>query len=1077
MNPMNQMNPINPINPVNPVSREYSGNEIAIIGIACRFPQSPDWRVFWQNLLQGRELIRFFSRDQLLAQGIASELIDQAGYVPAKAALEDADCFDYRFFGYSQREAQKMDPQLRVLHEVCHNALSDAGITPGDELINAGVFLGSTLNLERMQLFAGASADLAEMFDVSNYNDPAAFATQIAYRMKLTGPAMHVQTACSTSLSAIHLACKALLAGECSLALAGGACITDPVAGGYLYRDGMILSPDGHCKTFSDQGQGTVNGNGAGVVLLKLLEEALADGDPIHAIIVESGMNNDADRKVSFEAPSIPGQAEVVRRVYELAEVAFSSLGLIEAHGTATVLGDPIEIQALNQVAHDLLSEQERAGFRCAIGSVKSNLGHLDAAAGVAGLIKAALAVRFGKIPPSLHFERPNPHLGLDQTPFYVPTAAKDWPPSQLLRRAGVSSFGIGGTNVHVLLEQAPASTALPDSTPLAQLLPLSAASPQALLDLVRSWQSHLQLCQPNHAELSAIANALAKSDAARDATSTTSSRACLLASTGTDWQQQLAAWQLLDAAKPLQQAQVWLFPGQGSQSAHMGLALAARFPAFGRRYHALLGQAETLLALAPGALELDLHQPEAISTLHLQPLLYALQTALGLWLGDVLGRPDGVCGYSLGEFAAAAVAGVLSPETGMELVVERARLMESMPRGAMFAAGRKPGFDGKFPSMLWCIAEPAPGSWTLACAENQTEAVQAWLAAEGFTWRRIAVSHAFHTPLVEPAAQAFGALLRKVTLQAPACPVYSTALGRKLAAHEMSDPAYWVQQMLSPIQFGAALQSLQAELAQSGQQPHLLQIGAGIDLLQHARKWLALSSDHLLPTLGNAAQEVESTLQSLASLWNSGAPIRWDTLTGSSADKPDAIDADADQDTAQARALAHLPGYAFERQVCPPLLTGNTQAQLSVASLFFGQHYHDLRWEAIAAPGATTSTSNEWAAPATWLLCRQAGERERALLTTLTAAGSPGQILELFDWDGNPDQLDTRLQERLTQAGLSASAQMDVVLTGLLDPLNPTQAQFWSFWLPLALARWSMRQHPTPTMRLLFAVSNSVIW
>jgi acyl transferase domain-containing protein len=1034
------------------MTREYTGGEVAIIGMACRFPQSPDWRVFWRNLIEGRELVSFFSRDELLATGLPAELVDRPNYVPAKAALEDADCFDYSFFGYSQREARKMDPQLRVLHEVCHDALLDACIKPSDAPINAGVFLGSTLDLQRMQQFGGASGDIAEMFDVGNYNDPAAFASQIAYQMKLIGPALHVQTACSTSLSAVHLATKALLAGECSMAFAGGACVTEPMVGGYLHQDGMILSPDGHCRTFSDQGQGTVNGNGAGVVLLKLLEDALADGDPIHAVIVESAMNNDGDRKVSFEAPSVQGQAEAISRVYQLAGIPFSSLGLLEAHGTATVLGDPIEIQALNKVATELLKPAELAQFRCAIGSVKSNMGHLDAAAGIAGLIKAALSVRFGRIPPSLHFLRPNPHLSLDKTPFRVPTQAEDWPAGQAIRRAGVSSFGIGGTNVHVLLEQAPEPVQAQQPVQSgAQLLPLSAGSPVALARLVDSWSTQLALQSGQHVDLATLSRQL------RELRQEYPSRAVFVTTSAQDWREQLAGWSLLDGCLPQRDQQVWLFPGQGAQSPQMGLQLARRFPEFGERYGQLLAQAEALLQLPAGHLLECVRQPEQLSTLHLQPILYALQVALAQWLRELVGRPAAVCGFSLGEFAAAAAAGVFSAETGMKLVVARARLMENMPRGALFAASRKKGFDSEFPSYLWRVCELSPGTWTLATAQADAAQAEAWLANEGFACKRVAVSHAFHTPLIEPAANEFGRYLQGQDLQPAHCDIYSTARGRKLAADEMKQPRYWVDQMLGAVQFGAALQQLEA--AHPGSLH--LQIGAGADLLQHARKWLGLSQDRLLPTLGSggASEEVASHLQCLGRIWAHGGRLDWSALQPAAS-------------RVEPVPRSHLPGHAFERRFCGPLRqAGRPPAR--VDSVFFGHQLYGMEWERVAPPAERSTPAD--AVPTHWIFSREIGQREHELASALGWADA--RFIACPVWHGDFSGIDAALQDWLSQQGLKPTPAMDVLVTSLLDPLDARQAQFWSFWLPLALARWSATQQQAPRLRLVFPASQLASW
>ncbi|MDE9496717.1 polyketide synthase dehydratase domain-containing protein [Xenorhabdus bovienii] len=1057
------------------MKREYTGSEVAIIGISCRFPQSPDWQSFWRNLLAGHELVSFFSREELLAVGAPSEIIDLPNYVPAKASLEDAECFDYEFFGYSQREARKMDPQLRVLHEVSFNAFLDAGLPVGESMLKAGVFIGSTLNLARLEQFAGASQDISEMFDVGNYNDPASFAAQIAYRMKLNGPAVHVQSACSTSLSAVHLACKALLAGECEVALAGGACITDPVAGGYLHQDGMILSPDGHCKTFSDDGKGTVNGNGVAVVLLKLLEDALADGDPIHAVIVESGMNNDGDRKVSFEAPSVQGQAEVISQVYRLADIPFSSLGMIEAHGTATVLGDPIEIQALNNVARELLSPDELQQFRCAVGSVKSNMGHLDAAAGIAGLIKAALSVRFGKIPPSLHFNKPNPHLDLDNTPFWVPTQITDWPAKQAIRRAGVSSFGIGGTNVHVLLEQPPETVGKDAShRKSAQILPLSAKSPSALARLAESYSIHLSLINQGLAEeeasnLEVIARQLQENRTEYPC------RAAFVANHRDDWQQQLDNWTLMDGAYASMAELIWLFPGQGSQSPEMGLRLAAEYPEFGDIYLGLLDKAAALLSVQKASVQKavlidkqtlidSIKRPEQLSTLYLQPILYAVQAALGVWLQRLGCKPTALLGFSLGEFAAAAIAGVFSIEEGMELVVARAELMDSMPKGAVFAASRKSknsreDFDGDFPAMLWCISELSPGTWTLATEEGLVADAENWLTQHGFAFKRVAVSHAFHTPMIEPAAKAFGELLKSYDLQPAQCAVYSTALGRKIEADEMRDPQYWINQMLSPVQLGAALK----QVAQEHPASLFAQIGVGMDLLQHTRKWLHLNGERWVSTLGTggADHEINSTLQFIARVWIQGGGIEWNRI------HPQTF---AERTTTK----THLPGHAFERRVCLP--QASTKAAQTISSLFFGSHYYGLEWEKIN-PSTPENAAQSGDTPTTWIICPQVQERERRLAEALALNNRQLTFIECANWRGSDADFYAELESWLSQQGLDVSAAMDIIVTGLLDDLDARQAQFWAFWLPTVLARWSATQRFAPKIRLFFPTTEMAAW
>jgi acyl transferase domain-containing protein/acyl carrier protein len=1043
------------------MKREYTGNEVAIIGISCRFPQSPDWQSFWRNLLAGKELVSFFSPDEIAAAAVPAAISELPNYVPAKAFLEDTDCFDYRFFGYSQREAEKMDPQLRVLHEVTFNAFVDAGMRPGKAAINAGVFIGSTLNLGRLERFARASEDIVDMFDLANYNDPASFATQIAYRMKLIGPAVNVQTACSTSLSAVHMACKALLAGECDMALAGGVCITDPVAAGYVHRDAMILSPDGHCRPFSDGGNGTVNGNGAALVLLKLLDNAVADADPVHAVIVESAMNNDGDRKVSFEAPSVQGQADVISQVYRVAGIPFSSLGLIEAHGTATVLGDPIEIQALNKVARELLTVDELSHFRCAVGSVKSNMGHLDAAAGIAGLIKAALSVRFGRIPPSLHFTKPNPHLNLHNTPFWVPTAAMDWPKQGHVRRAGVSSFGIGGTNVHVLLEQPPEPELKRDdagsglnpaaeqtAAPL-QILPLSAASPCSLSRLVRAYATHLAIGSESASSLAVIARQLQENRAEH------SCRAAFVVDSVEVWKYQLERWTLMDAAIEPPAEVVWLFAGQGSQLPGMGLPLAEVYPSFGELYLSLLDLASRRLQVDRQWLLQCLAVPGQASTLYLQPVLYAQQVALGVWLHNMGCKPSALCGFSLGEFAAAAIAGVFDPQQGMELVLARARLMDAMPRGVVFAVTGVPRSGAEFPPTLWPIAQLSPETWSVATAEENAAAVESWLTQRGYAFKRVEVSHAFHTPLIEPAAKAFGDLLSTVDLRPAQCPIYSTAVGRRIDPDEMRAPAYWVNQMMAPVQWATALQHLTTDFPGS----LFSQIGTGTGLLQQARKWGQLDASRLLPTWGaDATEEVNATLAFIAAVWARGARIEWSQVRPCSA-------------TEGPMTRSHLPGHAFERSVSatPPRTRDQT-----IASLFFGSNYYGVEWEKVSVHGLER-TADSVQATTTWIICPRVTERERCLAEAL-AANEP-KFIECPGWEGSFKTVHADLQVWLVQQGLQASGAMDVIVTGLLDDLDTEQTQFWSFWLPTVLARWSSTALALKTLRLIFPATGMASW
>ncbi|MET0549627.1 MAG: type I polyketide synthase [Xanthomonas sp.] len=1027
------------------MKREYSGNEIAIVGIGCRFPRSEDWQAFWHNLLAGRDLVSRFTREELLASGVPAAQIDAPAYVPVKALLEHADSFDAEAFGYSPREAARMDPQLRVLHEVAVSALADAGIHAGAATLECGVFVGSTFNVARMEQFAGAGADILQLFDAGNYNDPAAFAAQLAYRFKLIGPAANVQTACSTSLAAVHLACRALLAGECQLAMAGGVCITDPQAGGYSYQPGMILSEDGVCRPFCAEANGTVNGNGAALVVLKLLDQALADGDPIHAIVVESAMNNDGDRKVSFEAPSVAGQAEAIGQVYQASGIPFGSLGMIEAHGTATSLGDPIEIQALARVAEQLLAPEEHAGFRCAVGSVKSNMGHLDTAAGVAGLIKAALSVRFGRIPPSLHHVRPNPHLRLEQTPFFVPQTACAWPSTQPLRRAGVSSFGIGGTNVHVLVEAPPASehahSGSADEGCALQVIPLAARSFEALDRLVQAHARNLRLADVTAAGFGGLAQQLRHAPAAGGC------RSAFVCASPQQWAEQLAQWSLLSRARDVEDGQVWVFGGQGTQVAGMGLALAAAFPRFGRLYSGLLERAAGLLGEDPSQLQARVRGMQPLSALHVQPVLYCVQAALGTWLLETGITPRAVCGYSLGEFAAAAVAGVFTIEAGLALVVERARLMAQSPPGALFAVSAPQALPA-LPQRTWCISELSPRTWALATAQEAVPALEEWLQTHRLAHKRIPAELAFHTPLVDAAAEAFGERFAALhgqfpQLQAPALPLISTATGLPTTAHSLSDAAYWVAQMRQPLRWPEAAARIGADHPSAC----IVQIGPGTELLQHLRKWLALPATRLLPTLGSDANtEVAGALSAIARSWEQGQPVQWP--------------GDADDAASPISARLHLPGPAFRRR---RFAQQGMTATAQIAQLPMGQHFYGLQWRRYAP--TTTPLGAE--AGTTWVLCRQAGALEQALSTAVQQAGGNVRVIVCADRESAIAADREALAAWLRELGFDVAPPAAIVMTGLLDALAPDTARLWSFWLPIALARLS-----GAPLRLLCAAS-----
>ena len=463
-------------------------NDIAIVGMSCRFPDANDVSVFWRNLEQGVESISFFSEAELLAAGVDPALLADPAYVRAGAVINDIDCFDAAFFGYSPREASLIEPQQRIFLECAWEALERAGYTPASHGRAIGVFAGSAMNGYLIYHLATRPDVAPSLFDfqIQIGNDKDYLTTRVSYKLNLTGPSINIQSACSTSLVAVHVACQSLLNGECNLALAGGISVAIPHRIGYLYQEGGVNSADGHCRAFDAAARGTVLGSGVGVVALKRLADALADGDHIHAVIKGSAVNNDGNAKVGYTAPSVSGQAAVVVEALAMAGLTADTIGYIETHGTGTPMGDPIEIQALTQAFRESGTRQGN----CAIGSVKTNIGHMDVASGVAGLIKTALMLEHRRIPASLHYRRPNPGIDFASSPFYVNSTLAEW--TQPVCRAGVSSFGLGGTNAHVVLEEAPTRAAASASRAW-QLILLSARTPAALDRMTERLADHLR--------------------------------------------------------------------------------------------------------------------------------------------------------------------------------------------------------------------------------------------------------------------------------------------------------------------------------------------------------------------------------------------------------------------------------------------------------------------------------------------------------------------------------------------------------------------------------------------------------
>ncbi|GAB3374091.1 hypothetical protein GCM10027431_26350 [Lysobacter rhizosphaerae] len=880
---------------------------IAIIGMAGRFPGAGDVEQFWDNLCASRESITVFEPDQLDPSIAEADRLDPA-YVPARGIIEGVEDFDAAFFGITPREAELMDPQHRVFLELCWECMERAGHVPDATTVPVGVFAG-TYHSTYLRRHVEAHPDLVEnigAYQVILDNEKDYIATRIAHKLNLTGPAISMYTACSTSLVAICQALTSLRAGACDMALAGGSSIICPPRRGHRYQEGAMFSPDGHTRTFDAQARGTVFSDGAAVVLLKRLSDAVRDGDPIHAVILGAAVNNDGGGKASFTAPSSEGQAAVIALAQADAGVSPRSIGYVEAHGTATPMGDPIEVEGLVKAFGRGTSD---VGF-CRLGSVKSNVGHLVIAAGAAGVIKASLSVARGIIPASLHFDRANPAIDFTGSPFVVNAASSAWTNEDGPRRAGVSSFGVGGTNAHVVLEEAPALPASEEGRG-PQLLVLSARSPQALAQATERLGDFLQ-ADMERARQEGVDNPQASrplnlADVAWTLAAGRKSFAHRVAVVASDAAEAISQLRNADTVGAIARSRparhrdvVFAFPGQGSHYPGMGRELYETEPEFA----AALDQC--LHALRSG-FGLDLRrtlfsdEPDALwPTALMQPAIFSVEYALARWWMSQGLVPTAMIGHSVGEFVAATLAGVFALPDAVCLVAKRGALMQAQPAGAMLSI--RIGLDallGRLPAGVSLAADNAPGACVVAGPIEAVAGFQAQLEAEGIACRALRTSHAFHSAMMEPVIAPFREAVEAVTRSAPKLPIVSTVTGEPLAAGSAMSAEYWSQHLRQPVRFAAALERVVTDVPASA----LLEIGTRATLSLLARQHPAAQKAEVVavPSLADApGLEAASLRKAAGQLWCHGVTID-----------------PAQFDRRQRRKRMQLPTYPFERQRC----------------------------------------------------------------------------------------------------------------------------------------------------------------
>ncbi len=1006
------------------------GTEIAVVGMAGRFPGAQDIETYWRNLRDGVESITFYTDEELRAAGAPEALLRHPNYVKSGAPLDDMDTFDASFFGFGPRDAAIMDPQHRNFLEVAWTALEHAGYDPERFDGAIGVFGGSGHNaympynlLTNPDLVASVGFFLLR----HTGNDKDFLTTRVSYLMNLRGPSVNVQTACSTSLVAIHMAAQSLLSGECDIALAGGVTIELPHRQGYLYQDGEILSSDGHCRSFDADSDGTIFGSGVGVVTLRRLADAIEDGDTIHAVIKGSAVNNDGSGKVNYLAPSVDGQAAVIAEAIALANIDADTIDYVEAHGTGTRIGDPIEVTALTQAFRQTTDKKQFSG----LGSVKTNIGHLDTAAGVAAFIKVVQSLRYKQIPASLNYKAPNPMLNLEDSPFFVNHELRQWPQDDSPRRAGISSLGVGGTNAHVVLEEAPELEPSSESRDW-QLLQLSAKTSSALDAAAQNLATFLQ--ENPDVSLADVAYTLQVGRQPmpyrRIAAVQSSADAAEVLTSGN--RQRVISQQASDAAPSV----VFMFPGGGAQYPNMGLGLYESEPVYREAI-------DECLDLVRPYLDTDLRQlmfppDEAIQNAAEElkrpsrnlPAIFMTEYALAqLWRSWGI-EPVAMTGHSMGEYTAACLAGVLSLKDALFIVTLRGKLFETLPEGGMVSvpmteADLKPYLTNGLSIAVINNPELCVVSGEVAALEK----LEAALAEKEVECRRVRINVAAHSPMLDPILDEFGRELAKIHFNPPTMPFISNLTGAWIKPEEATDPQYWVRHLRHTVRFADGLTTLL-------QEPNrvFVEVGPGQTLSSLVRMHPEKDKTHTaVASLRHRKEELSDlqfALTSLGRLWLAGTMPDWAAFYAD-----------------EVRYRVPLPTYPFERQrywIDPgtTLFSGAEVTKTVLARMpELEDWFYKRTWQLTDKPAEAVMQ------PLTWLLFKDTlgiGDKVRAQLQsaghtviTVTVGEQFNQLGE-FAYEVNPRariDYDTLVEEL---AGRSLLPQRVAHLWTVNSPQNP---------------------------------------
>jgi acyl transferase domain-containing protein len=891
---------------------QLDNSGIAIIGMAGRFPGANNLKQFWHNLRHGVESISRFTDEELLKSGVPQSLLSEPGYVKAGGVLESEEMFDAAFFGYSPREAEMMDPQQRIFLESAWEAMEDAGYDGERYPGLVGVFAGATMSSYLLNIYS--NPDKLEGEGAGSYigigNDLAFLAARVCYKLNLKGPSYPVQTACSTSLVATHIACQSLLNYDCDMALAGGVSIRIPQKNGYRYQEEGILSPDGRCRAFDAQAQGTIFGRGVGVVVLKRLSDALRDRDSIYAVIKGSAINNDGSMKASFTAPSIKGQANVVLDALAHAEVEADTISYIETHGSGTQLGDSIEMSALTKAFRASTDKQQF----CAIGSVKTNIGHLDAAAGVTGLIKTVLSLYHKQLPPSLHFNQPNPDIDFASSPFFVNSTLREWESNSHPRRAGVSSFGFGGTNAHLVLEEAPSTSANADNRRAQQLLVLSAKSEAALNESTRNLASHLR----NNPEQSLADLAYTLQVGRRPfpfrRALVCESREDAITALESGNSRHLFTSQSTSTSPRI----AFLFSGQGNQYSGMGEGLYRSE----ELYRQIVDKCSELLLTITGRDIRELlyadetHRERANDELSqtrwAQPALFITEYALSQLLMSWGIKPSALLGHSIGEYVSAVISRVMSLEDAIRLVARRAELMQAARPGAMLAVALTEEEAEQYAGQGVSVAAVNGISRSVLSGEIEViDGLEEELKERGILVKRLQTSHAFHSEMMEEVAQAFGEEIKRVRLNEPQIEMVGVS-GKWLTSSEAVDSRYWSKQIRERVRYGAGVE----QLIDKGIEV-LIEVGPGRSLASGAQEVIRArgkaegKAEVLIVSSMPGREEIngsqsssrsnregERITEAIGKVWARGVEVEWEKYH-----------------EGEKRGRVSGPGYAFQRE------------------------------------------------------------------------------------------------------------------------------------------------------------------